>query len=320
MLRYGYNILKKPSPIRLRSYSSHIVDSIKKKSIPDMHEKYSNGIPISMCTAYDFITANWVHKSNCDMILVGDSLAMTTLGYRSTTDLSFEEFKYHVKSVCRAEGPSLIIADMPFGSFEASHEQGISSALELMKLSSNVTSVKFEVGSHTRDKYTIQLIQELCSRGIPVMAHIGLTPQKSHSLGGFKVQGNKSYLQIQDLLETAQILQQAGCWSIVLECVPHKVASYITSNINIPTIGIGAGNSTNGQVLVLSDLLGMQSQFVPKFVKQYSNQNEYSIDSISKYIEDVESRKFPSTEKHTFKIKEEIWNDFLKNRKQDNKE
>lgn len=184
-----------------------------------------------------------------------------------------------------------------------------------MKLHSKVTSIKVEVGSYTKDKYAMKFIQELCSRGIPVMAHIGLTPQKVHSLGGYKVQGNKSLLQMQELFETAKQLQKIGCWSIVIECVPHKMAQFITSKLSIPTIGIGAGNGTSGQVLVISDLLGMQGESVPKFVKQTVNMRDIATKGLKEYITSVEDRTFPEKDFHTFKVKDDLWNEFLSSTK-----
>ncbi|CCF59846.1 hypothetical protein KAFR_0I00650 [Kazachstania africana CBS 2517] len=294
-----------------RHYSAHIQDSIRRITIQDIQKKYKNGTHLTMCTAYDYITANWVHKSQCDMILVGDSLAMTSLGYDSTTDLPFDEFKYHVKSVCRTRGPSLIVVDMPFGSFEQSLEFGISNAVELMKLSSGVTSLKIEMGTYAKDKYTFQLIKELCSRGIPVMPHIGLTPQRAHSLSGFKVQASKDATAIRDLYETALKLQELGCWSCLLECVPHKVASFITSKLRIPTIGIGAGGGTSGQVLVVADMLDMQNNRVPRFVKKYNSLENIAVESLKKYNEDVTTNTFPETDLHAFKVKEDVWQDFV---------
>lgn len=308
-------LARTPSLFKLRGcgklwYSSHSNVS-KVNTILSIHDKYIKGIPLTMSTAYDYITANWVHESNCDMILVGDSLAMTALGYDSTTDLPFEEFKYHVKSVCRSEGPAMIIADMPFGSFEASQQIGISNAIDIMKLSSKVTSLKFEVGLHTKDEYTINLIKQICSRGIPVVGHIGLTPQKVHSLGGYKVQGNKTLQEAKEMCETALMLQQAGCWALVLECVPHKIANYITGRLDIPTIGIGAGNGTSGQVLVASDLLGMTEGYVPKFVHQYAHLQSKAVAALSQYNVDVRERRFPDQGAHTFKVKEELWKTFM---------
>ena len=304
-----------------RCYSSHPQTSKpsgsqaltpkKRLTIPDIHAKYLKGIPLTMCTAFDYITATWVQNAHCDMLLVGDSLSMTSLGYPSTIELPFDEFKYHVKSVTRAAGTALIVVDMPFGTFEAGKETGLANAIELMKLSSSVTSVKVEVGPHSRDTYTLDFIRMLSSRGIPVMGHIGLTPQKANALGGFKVQANKNAQDIVELFETAKKLQEAGCWSYVIECVPHKVASYITSHMSIPSIGIGAGNGTSGQVLVISDLLGMQGPNVPKFVKQYANISEVAVHSLEAYNRDVLDRSFPQEPVHTFKIKDETWNEFL---------
>lgn len=303
-----------------RSYSSHANDIVKATTIHDIHNKYIQRTPITMCTAYDFLTAQWVHDANCDMILVGDSLSMTSLGYASTTDLPFDEFKYHVKSVCRAQGSSMVVADMPFGSFEASLEKGISNAVNMMKLSSKVASLKFEVGMHSKDHYTLRLVKEICSRGIPVVGHIGLTPQRVHSLGGYKVQGNKTINDTKELYETAMQLQEAGCWLLVLECVPHKVANYITSNLSIPTIGIGAGNCTSGQVLVISDILGMQQNRIPKFVQRYGHLYPDSVEAIKRYKQDVLEKKFPNQDLHTFKINEELWQTFIADREKQNHE
>ncbi|CCC68276.1 hypothetical protein NCAS_0B01920 [Naumovozyma castellii] len=296
-----------------RPYSSQPSPDLKRPiTIPDIHSKYAKGVPITMCTAYDYITATWAQRAHSDMILVGDSLAMTSLGYPSTTTISLQEFQYHVKSVCRSQGTSLIVADMPFGSFEKSIPYAIGNAIDMMKLDENVTSVKLEVGLHTKDHYTPQLIKELSARGIPVMGHIGLTPQRAHSLGGFKVQANKDMNDVKELLETAKLLQSVGCWSMVLECVPHKVATWIQSQLRIPVIGIGAGNGTAGQVLVVSDLLGMLGTSVPKFVKQYESLEEKAVKAIEDYRTGVAEKTFPENSIHTFKIKEEQWQDFLK--------
>ncbi|CAI4058999.1 hypothetical protein N7582_001261 [Saccharomyces uvarum] len=309
------NIAKRSFCVFSKRFYSSTKIVPKQNTIQDVRDKYNAGTPLSMCTAYDFITASWVNKANCDLLLVGDSLAMTSLGYDSTITLSLDEFKYHVSSVCRAEGPSLVVADMPFGTFESDISDGLKNAIDIMKLHSKVTSIKVEVGSYTKDKYAMKFIQELCSRGIPVMAHIGLTPQKVHSLGGYKVQGNKSLLQMQELFETAKQLQKIGCWSIVIECVPHKMAQFITSKLSIPTIGIGAGNGTSGQVLVISDLLGMQGESVPKFVKQTVNMRDIATKGLKEYITSVEDRTFPEKDFHTFKVKDDLWNEFLSSTK-----
>ncbi|CAL9737273.1 3-methyl-2-oxobutanoate hydroxymethyltransferase [Monosporozyma servazzii] len=297
-----------------RCYSSQGLKKLPAQyTIHDIKKKYSQGIPLSMVTAYDYITASWVNQARCDLLLVGDSLAMTSLGYTSTTELPFDEFKYHVKSVCRnQDGPSLVVSDMPFGSFEASIPLGISNAIELMKLSPRLTSLKVEVGPLAQDEYTMEFVKQLCSRGIPVMGHIGLTPQRANSLGGFKVQGNKDPMDAVELYKTAKKLQEIGCWSIVIEAMPHKVAAYITQNLSIPVIGIGAGNGTSGQVLVLSDMLGLQpTDHLPKFVNKYHSILDEVRPSLEQYKNDVESYKFPETGLHTFNIKDEIYDEFV---------
>lgn len=299
-----------------RKYSVH--NNVASKSLLDLKEKYIRGEPLTMCTAYDYISASWVQKAGIDIMLLGDSLSMTTLGYDSTSYLTMDEFKYHVKSACRAEGSSFVVSDMPFGSFESSIPQGISNAVELMRSSSKVKSIKIESGPHNTDSYTYNLISELCSRGIPVMGHIGLTPQRQHSLGGFKVQANKNVEDIHNLVESAKKLEKLGCWGIVLECVPQKVAGYITEKLSVPTIGIGAGNQTSGQVLVISDMLGMQEQKPPKFVNIYGKLGETAVESLQNYASDVSSKSFPETGKHTFKIKDDLWSQFLEEAKHRN--
>lgn len=298
-----------------RSYSSYGSNNVPLQyTIHDIRNKYLKGIPISMGTAYDYITASWVNKAQCDMLLIGDSLAMTSLGYDSTTELPFDEFKYHIKSVCRnRDGPALVVSDMPFGSFESSIQNGISNAIELLKLSPRLNTLKIEVGLLSTDKYTIEFVKQLCSRGIPVMGHIGLTPQRANSLGGFKVQGSKDPVEIVEIYKTAKKLQEIGCWSILLEAVPHKVASLITNRLSVPIIGIGAGNGTSGQVLVIADMLGMQPNVhVPRFVNKYNNLFETACESLTQYKKDVETRKFPHTGVHTFKIKDEIYDESLR--------
>lgn len=298
----------------IRFYSSQGPKKLPPQySILDIKKKYSQGIPLSMVTAYDYISASWVNKAQCDLLLIGDSLAMTSLGYSSTTELPLDEFKYHVKSVCRnQDGPALVVCDMPFGSFEAGISQGISNAIDLMKLSPRVTSLKVEVGPLAQDQYTVEFVKQLCSRGFPVMAHIGLTPQRANSLGGFKVQGNKDPMNAVELYKTAKKLQEIGCWSTVLEAVPHKVATYITQRLSIPTIGIGAGDGTSGQVLVLSDMLGLQpTEHLPKFVKKYDSIVDQVNTSLEQYKNDVEARKFPETGVHTFKIKDDVYDEFV---------
>ncbi|CEP61870.1 3-methyl-2-oxobutanoate hydroxymethyltransferase LALA0_S04e02564g [Lachancea lanzarotensis] len=312
MLRHWPKVLN-------RRYSSHPASTgmIRSLTIADLYAKYHAKEPISMVTAYDFITANWAQSAGCDVVLVGDSLATCALGYDSTNQIGLEEFRYHVQAVCRAPGPAFVLVDMPFGSFESSIQQGIETAIAFMKSSARVGGVKIEVGSPVgqgesqKQDYSLQLAAELCSRGIPVMGHVGLTPQRAHFLSGFKVQGSKSAKDAAAIYHTAQQLQDIGCFSVLLECVPHKVSSYITQRLSVPTIGIGAGLGVNGQVLVQSDILGMTPHAVPKLAHKYGDLNSESIGLIKRYANDVSEQKFPDNNKNGFKIKDDIWAEFL---------
>lgn len=269
-----------------------------------------------MCTAHDFITSQWVQRSNIDILLIGDSLAMTTLGHDSTVPLTMDEFKYHIRSILRYQGESFIVCDMPYGSFEQDETTAIGNAIEITKLHSRINSLKLEC-PNINDDYTINLISKLINRGFPVMGHIGLTPQRVNSLGGFKVQGNKSVQSMLQIYQLAKVLQKIGCWGLILECIPWKLAKFITEHVNIPTIGIGAGNYTSGQVLVISDLLSLQTTNhigtgVPKFAKRYGQIMDQSLQALQHYKTDIEDRIFPQTDLHTFKIDDEAFNEFTK--------
>ncbi|CDO95184.1 unnamed protein product [Kluyveromyces dobzhanskii CBS 2104] len=279
-------------------------------TVRDIMAKYHNGSPISMVTAYDYITARWAQEADSDMILVGDSVAMCSLGYESTTQLSLAEFQYHVGAVCRASGSAFVVADMPFGSFEKSIPDGIDNAFQLMHLNPRVQAVKVECGL-SEDDYSLEYIRELLRRGIQVVGHIGLTPQRVHSLGGYRVQGNKQSSDAVALYNVSQTLQRLGCFSIVLECIPHKISSVITDKLHIPTIGIGAGPGTSGQVLVQSDILGMLPVHKPKFVKAYADLRTSAVSALSQYVQEVHAKSFPQTGQHTFKVNDEVYDDFI---------
>ncbi|SCU91961.1 LAMI_0E08108g1_1 [Lachancea mirantina] len=298
-----------------RLYSVAPVTPVNQITIADLFAKHVSKQPITMITAYDYITGTWAQAAECDMVLVGDSLAMCALGYNSTTEISLQEFKYHVAAVCRAPGTAFVVADMPFGSFESSLEKGIETAVSLMQVSSKVGAVKLEVGSSSNPNglrdYSLRLAEELCSRGIPVVGHIGLTPQRVHALSGYKAQGGADARRAEAIHRTAQELERVGCFSVVLECVPHKVSETITRNLNIPTIGIGAGKNTSGQVLVQSDLLGMLPGKLPRLAKQYGHLYEDSVRCIRTYMDEVTTGKFPENEKHGFRIKETVWLEYL---------
>lgn len=286
------------------SFVKSSYNNVPRKTLGDIRQLYDLGEPISMVTSHDFITSQFLDHAKVDINLIGDSLANTTLGYDDTNELTLDEFIYHVKSVQRGNSHSLLIADLPFGSFESSVEQATQTAIKLIQ-KGKIQGVKIEGG----DDEIIPTIKKLVSIGIPVMGHVGLTPQKHNALGGYKLQGRTVDDSVR-ILEECIKLQDAGVFSIVLECIPNKLSQYITERLSIPTIGIGAGPHTSGQVLVISDLLGMRGPHVPKFVKQYGDFLQQAVNGIKKYQEDVKSRAFPNADTHGFKMKKEVLDKF----------
>lgn len=256
------------------------------------HEK------LSMLTAYDFGTAKLVDEAGINGILVGDSLGMVMLGYEDTLEVTMEDMIHHSKAVSRAAKNALIVTDMPFMSYQTSVYDAVVNAGRLIK-EGKAQAVKLEGGLEIVDK-----VEAIVKASIPVMGHIGLTPQSINQIGGFKVQG-KSEESGRILIESAKALEKAGAFAIVLECVPSKLSKLITESINIPTIGIGAGNDCDGQILVYQDMLGMFSGFKPKFVKRYSELGEEMKKSFIKYDKEVKDKVFPG-EEHGFKISDEI--------------
>jgi 3-methyl-2-oxobutanoate hydroxymethyltransferase len=252
---------------------------------------------ITMLTAYDYPLASLVDKSGIDMILVGDSLANVVLGLESTTQVGMNEMLHHAKSVTRAVKRALVIGDMPFESYQVKPEDAVRNAMRFME-EAHCGAVKLEWFERC-----LEVTGEIVRAGIPVMGHIGLTPQTADKLGGFKVQG-KDAEAAQELIRQAQELEKCGCFSIVLECVPDKIAERITAKLTIPTIGIGAGVQCDGQVLVIHDLLGLYERFKPKFVKQYINLSPEIQKAIEAFRSEVTMGIFPSRE-HSFTIKEE---------------
>jgi len=256
------------------------------------------GNKISMLTAYDYSTAKLLDEAGVDSILVGDSLGMVILGYENTLQVTVDDMIHHTKAVTRAVKRAYVIADMPFLSYHISVEETIRNAGRMIQ-EANAHAVKLEGGREVVDK-----IEALIKAQIPVMGHLGLTPQSVNMMGGFKVQG-KDELQAKTILEDAKLLQEAGVFAIVLECVPAKLAKLISESIDIPTIGIGAGKDCDGQVLVIQDMLGMYSDFTPKFVKKYCEVGSVIKDAVKEYKEEIQAGLFPE-EIHTFKIKEEV--------------
>lgn len=275
-----------------------------KKTISTFKDAKNNNEKLSMITSYDYSMAKLVDEAGIDGILVGDSLGMVTLGYENTLAVTIDDMIHHTKAVSRGAKNALIVADMPFLSYHISIEESIKNAGRLIK-EGNAHCVKLEGGIEIIDK-----VEAIIKAQIPVMGHIGLTPQSINMFGGFKVQG-KTINQIQKLIDDAKALEEAGVFAIVLECIPEKIAKIITESISIPTIGIGSGKYCDGQILVVNDMLGMYSDFTPKFVKQYKNLKEDINEAINDYITDVKKGDFPE-EKHSFKIDEKILDELNK--------
>ena len=262
-------------------------------------EKKRNRTPITMLTAYDYSMAKLLDENEIDMLLVGDSLGNVMLGYDSTLPVTMEDMIHHTKTVTRAAKRALVVADMPFLSYQVSIEDAVKNAGRLMK-ESGAHAVKLEGGSEMADT-----IRAICRAGIPVVGHIGLTPQSIHQLGGFKVQGKESSAA-QKLLDDAKALEEAGAFVIVLECVPAKLAAKVTASLkSAATIGIGAGADCDGQVLVINDLLGMNKDFKPKFVKRFADLHTIISAAVQEYKQDVEARTFPAPE-HGFTIADAV--------------
>jgi 3-methyl-2-oxobutanoate hydroxymethyltransferase len=255
-------------------------------TIPELYRKKAEGEKISMLTAYDFPFAQMVDESGIDVILVGDSLGVVVQGLNNTLPVSMEEMLYHTRMVARAAKDAMVVGDMPFLSYQVSIPDGIKNAGLFLK--AGAAAVKLEGGSSV-----CELIAALSRCDIPVMAHIGLTPQSIHRMGGFKVQG-KAEGHAEKLLSDAHAVEEAGAFAVVLEGVPRQLAKRITSELSIPTIGIGAGPDCDGQVLVLHDMLGMFDRFTPKFVKKYADLKSEAKKAIAKYKKEVMSGKFPS--------------------------
>ena len=276
----------------------------KKVTTLTYRQKKDRGEIITMLTAYDYPTSMAMDKAGVDSILVGDSLAMVVLGYENTLPVTMEEMLHHCRAVARGAKTALLVGDMPFMSYQVSVEEAVRNAGRFLQ-QGGMDAVKLEGGRERADA-----IRAITSAGIPVMGHIGLTPQSVHQLGGFRAQG-KTASAAKRLVEDAMILEEAGCFSIVLESVPARLAELISKRLSIPTIGIGAGNGCDGQVLVTHDLLGLFDRFTPKFVRQYADFHSEMQRAFADYIEDVETKRFPAPE-HTVEMKDEEWEELLK--------
>jgi 3-methyl-2-oxobutanoate hydroxymethyltransferase len=268
----------------------------KRLTIHDLRRMKEAGEKIAVVTAYDSTAARLVDAAGVDVVLVGDSLGMVVQGHDSTLPVTLDQMIYHSAAVrrglARGSGRPHLVGDLPFGSYQASPDEAVKSAMRLIA-EGGVEAVKLEGGSDY-----VEVIRRIVRAGVPVMGHIGLTPQSVHKMGGYVVQGKDSD-KAQQLLRDARALEAAGCYAIVLECIPAELARIVTSQLRIPTIGIGAGLHCDGQVLVLTDLLAMDPSFTPKFVKRFAEVGEAVRGAVSAYVGEVKSRVFPD-DAHSF--------------------
>ncbi|NFP91813.1 3-methyl-2-oxobutanoate hydroxymethyltransferase [Clostridium sporogenes] len=269
-----------------------------RNTVSTFQELKNKGEKITMLTAYDYSMAKLIDSSGINGILVGDSLGMVCLGYENTLSVTMEDMLHHTKAVVRGASNALVVGDMPFMSYQTSIYDAVYNAGRFIK-EAGAHAVKLEGGSTVAEE-----VKAIVKAQIPVMGHIGLTPQSVNMFGGFKVQGKNEKIA-KKLIEDAKILENAGAFSIVLECIPEKLSKIISESISIPTIGIGAGKYCDGQILVYQDMLSMFSDFKPKFVKSFGNIGESIKNGVSQYIQEVKKSKFPE-EKHTFKIDDEV--------------
>lgn len=269
-----------------------------KNTVVTFREAKEKGEKLTMLTAYDYSTAKLIDEAGVNSILVGDSLGNVILGYEDTISVTIEDMIHHGAAVARGAKNALVVIDMPFMSYQTSVYDAVVNAGRLMK-EGRAGAVKLEGGAEVCPQ-----IKAITAAGIPVVAHLGLTPQSINAFGGFRVQG-KSEKAAKKLIEDAKAVEEAGAFAVVLECVPSSLAQLVTKSIGIPTIGIGAGNACDGQVLVYQDMLGMFSDFTPKFVKRFANVGDVMREAFKSYCDEVQSGAFPAKE-HGYTISEDV--------------
>lgn len=277
----------------------------KKITTLAFRQKKERGEPIAVLTGYDYPTALALDQAGIDAILVGDSLGMVILGYENTLPVTMDEMLHHCRAVARGSRAALLIGDMPFMSYQVSTEEAIRNAGRFLQ-QGGMEAVKLEGG-----RERLHAIRAILGAGIPVMGHLGLTPQSVNLLGGFRPQG-RTAVTAERLLEDALLLEEAGCFSLVLESVPARLADMVSKRLTIPTIGIGAGAGCDGQVLVTHDLLGLFDRFTPKFVRKYADLHTEMQSAFTAYIADVQGRTFPAQE-HTVEMPDEEWEALVHN-------
>ncbi|MBI3333536.1 MAG: 3-methyl-2-oxobutanoate hydroxymethyltransferase [Candidatus Omnitrophica bacterium] len=276
---------------------------MEKVTVPDLSEKKRRGEKITMLTAYDVPMARLLDEAGVDLVLVGDSLGMVILGYPSTVPVTMEEMLHHAKAVRRGISRALVVGDMPFMSFNLYHEETVRNAGRFLK-EAGCDAVKVEGGQGSPE--SLEAVRAIVEAGIPVLGHLGLTPQTAGKLGGFKVQARRAEEAVR-VVEAAQELQEAGCFGLVLECVPAQVGEEITRRLSIPTIGIGAGPHCDGQVLVTHDLLNFSGAFhPPKFVRRFADLNQVILKAVKEFGQAVADGRFPSDEE-SYSMPPEEW-------------
>lgn len=278
---------------------------LQKVTIPFIQEKKAKQKKITALTAYDFPNAKVLDRAGIDIILVGDSLGMVVLGYENTIPVTMDEMIHHTKAVVRGTKRALVVSDMPYFSFHLSVEESVFNASRFIK-EAGAKAVKIEGASPKR----LELIKNLVEAEIPVMGHVGLTPQSICHLGKFKVRGNVQE-EAERIIKDAQELEAAGVFAVILECIPQELAKVITDNLRIPTIGIGAGPYCDGQILVFHDLVGYSNGYLPKFVKKYVDLNEILLEAVTSYSREVENGSFPD-DSQSYHLKDEAILDKLK--------
>ncbi len=267
--------------------SQYLSENVSKITTNTLQRMKCKGERIAMLTAYDYSIATLLDMAKIDVILVGDSAANVMAGYRTTLPITLNEMIYHASSVVRAVKRALVVVDMPFGTYQGNSKEALNSAVRIMK-ESGADAVKLEGGSEV-----LESIDRILSAGIPVMGHLGLTPQSINKFGTYAVRATTDE-EAEKLVENAKLLEEHGCFSLVLEKIPATLAKTVTENLTIPTIGIGAGGATSGQVLVFHDMMGITQQFSPRFLRRYLNLSEEIVGAIEHYIEDVKNCSFPN--------------------------
>ena len=283
---YFYDINSKKTTFTVDM--SKAIENYSRITTKTLAEMKAQGEKIAMLTAYDYTMAGIVDKAGIDVILVGDSASNVMAGHETTLPITLDQMIYHAASVIRGVERALVVVDLPFGTYQADSKEALRSAIRIMK-EAGAHAVKLEGGSQIKDS-----IERILQAGIPVMGHLGLTPQSIYKFGTYTVRAKES-AEAEQLIQDAKMLEKAGCFAIVLEKIPAKLAEKVTQTVSIPIIGIGAGGGVDGQVLVLNDMLGMNKEFSPRFLRRYLDLNGAISKAVNDYAQDVKSRDFPNT-------------------------